>query len=105
MSLLDADDMAEIFDTDEMAVEAYYTPTGKNVKNIPVIFINEYSAVRLGYVEIDNATPLALAIRSDVTDAVPGEVIIINETTYYLLQIEKPKGSLRAILRLSEDTP
>lgn len=105
MALLDAEDMAEIFDTDEAAVDAYYTPTGKNVKNIPVIFINEYSAVRFGYVDIDNATPLALAIRTDVDDAVPGEVIIINETTYYILRAEKPKGNLRAVLILSEDAP
>ena len=103
MALLDVDDLDEIFDTDEAAVEAYYTPTGKNANKVTVRFINQYEAVNIGLTEVDSAAPFARVKSLDFSSVINGETLKIESIIYTITASEVPTGSLTGILRLSED--
>ncbi len=86
MALLDYDDLKELFDTEEDAVEAYYTPVGKTAKKIVARFpYEEQTGITvLDQYEDDDINPklMALVISADVSSVAQEDTLKIDSTTY-----------------------
>ena len=86
MALFDIDDLREMFDIDEAAVEAYYTPVGKKAKNIIVKFpySGEFDQASIDpfIKEDENPDFMALAITIDVPNVKHKDTLKVNDTVY-----------------------
>jgi len=93
MPLLDEDDLKELFDTDEGAVEAYYTPVGKGGKKIPSRFPYEGDFEEASidpYKQTDdNPDLMALVITEDVSPVKHKSTFKVDGTTY---NVRRGKG-------------
>ncbi len=101
MALLDYDDLKELFDTDEDAVEAYYTPLGKTSKKIVVRFPydGDFSEDSIDpYLQEDEiALPKALAITADITSFKHKSTLKIDTTTYNIKRERKLRSGLSVL--------
>ena len=102
---INADLAGMFFDTSEFATSAILTH-GEESTIITVIFDDGYSGAILSGSEIETTVPQALAISSDVTDAVNGDTLEIDEELYYITNVQQnpPEGGPgTTMLILSED--
>ena len=104
MSLLDIidDDISAVFlNTDDFAKAAVWTPQGGAATDINVIFDDEYTGTNLGTGEIDTAAPQVRAETSVVSTMTQDDAIVIDNTTYYVLSVQKD-GTGITIIQLSK---
>jgi hypothetical protein len=88
------EDFSPFFDLDGFAVEAKYTPTGKEQKIIKVIFDQEYvEAITDGMVPVGIQQATCLCKGVDVADAAEGEPVVINSTNYKIVGPPQPDGT------------
>lgn len=96
-----ASETAAMFDP-ALTTDAVYTPQGGAASAIKVIFDNEYRAVNIETGQVESAGPQATCKTSDVANAKHGETLVINSTTYYIIEIQ-PDGTGFTILILSRN--
>jgi hypothetical protein len=104
MSLLDQidDDLTNVFfNTDDFAKAAIWTPSGGSAADIVVIFDDEYTGTNLGTGELDTASPQVRIKSSTVTSITPGDSIVVDSTTYYVLSVQ-PDGTGVTLVTLSK---
>ena len=93
MALFDVDDLREMLDIDEAAVEAYYAPVGKKAKKIIVKFpfSGEFSQASIDPFLKEDEIPdfMALAIAVDVPNVKHKDTLKIDDITY---KIRRGKG-------------
>lgn len=85
----------------EMADEAIYQ-SSTTVKTILVNFARANVPMIVGGVEVVSANPMAIAITSDIPDAVQGDTLKIDDTTYNIMKVEA-QGDNTTILDLTLD--
>lgn len=93
---------SEIFFNTGFELDATLTTVASGSSSVKVNFWNEYEALRLGVFEGESSNPFAEVKTSDVEDAVIGDSIIINSTTYYIREIQ-PNGTGITLLILSTE--
>ena len=77
------------------------TATFKN-KDINIQFVNEYEAITLFGLEIENARPMAMAATMDITGIKHRDTLVINTTTYYVVEIRNDDTGITTLLLSKE---
>ena len=95
MAIESADDLSDLFLTDDFGVAASYTPDGGSVSTVNVLFDDPFSSLPLdtGERDVESNTPTALAISSDVASVAHGDAIVISGTAYSIVGVQKDSGS------------
>ncbi|MDD5774366.1 MAG: hypothetical protein PHS64_00310 [Candidatus Omnitrophica bacterium] len=87
-----ADLSAVFFNSDDFATAATLTHLGVS-STIYVIFDEEYVPYSPYETDVEAATPAALAVSTDVAEAENGDVLIIGNETFYVMNMQKnPPG-------------
>lgn len=105
MSLADTmeDDLGTFLSTDDFAEPATYTHTGEEAVEINVIFGKPFLAIMPTEAGVDSSSPQALCATEDVESAAHGDTLVIDGTTYYVIDIQPSEDGLMTVLILSED--
>ena len=77
------------------------TATFQN-KDINIQFVDEYEAITLFGLEIENARPMAMAATTDITGIKHRDTLVINTITYYVVEIRNDGAGITTLL-LSKD--
>lgn len=107
MALFDADDLTEMFDTGEMAVEAYYTQNGKTTaKKIIIMFPYEEQTdvtVLDSYDEDDiNPKLKALAISAAVSSITQSDSLKIDNTAYEITKYKNNRNGTTVLYLIEQ---
>ncbi|MCK5615561.1 hypothetical protein KAR91_77570 [Candidatus Pacearchaeota archaeon] len=101
MALLDYDDLKELFDIDEDAVEAYYAPLDKTAKKVVARFPYEedFSQASIDPFLAEDESPQlkALAITEDVPSVKHKDTLKIDDTTYKIKRSKKLRTGLSVL--------
>ena len=77
------------------------TATFKN-KDINVQFVDEYEAITLFGLEIENARPMAMAATADIAGIKHRDALVINTITYYVVEIRDDGTGVTTLLLSKE---
>jgi len=77
------------------------TATFKN-KDINIQFVDEYEAITLFGLEIENARPVAMVATTDITGIKHRDVLVINTITYYVVEIRDDGTGVTTLLLSKE---
>ena len=77
------------------------TATFKN-EEINIQFVDEYEAITLLGLEIENARPMAMAATTDITGIKHRDTLVIDTITYYVIEIHDDGTGITTLL-LSKD--
>lgn len=106
MALLDYDDLKELFDTEEDAVETYYTPLGKTAKKIITRFPYEEQTdiTVLDQYDEDDINPKlkALAISADVSNVTQGDTLKIDTTAYEVTKYKNNRNGTSVLYLIEQ---
>lgn len=98
------DDIVDDFFTNDVAVEASYTPAGGQPSLVSVIFDRPYSdAEQFGDTKVESRQIFVTVKTSDFENCEQGDFIEINSVEYYIINAQMDIGISR--LQLSLDDP
>lgn len=92
-----SNDLASFLRTDELGDDAVY-----NGNSIDVQFYNEYDAAVIFDLEVESASPQAIARDSDIPNIAHGSEVTINSVVYKVRGVQ-PDGKGMTLLILSKD--
>jgi len=73
-----------------------------NNKDIKIQFVNEYEAITLFGLEIENAGPMAMAATTDITGIKHRDTLVIDTITYYVIEIHDDGTGITTLLLSKE---
>ena len=77
------------------------TATFKN-KDINIQFVDEYEAITLFGLEIENAGPMAMAATTDITGIKHRDALVIDTIAYYVVEIRNDGTGITTLLLSKE---
>jgi hypothetical protein len=106
MPLFDDDTTRAMIQTMGADRKGTYTPLeGGGGTEIDVDFRNEYGPAIMFEVEINDTVPVAFVVTSDITGTAVGGTLLVDSTTYKIIEGPHSDGEGMSGLVLSEVTP
>jgi hypothetical protein len=93
MPRFDDSDIADMLDTDGLAVLAVYQPGTGQEKPVAVIFDDKFAALDMMTGKVGSTDPRIMARASDLPGVAPGDVFAVDGANYAVVGPPEPDGT------------